>query len=870
MRYRTGDIEFDAATATIHGPRGAVPLRKQVAQTLLVLLTRAPALVSTDELLDAVWGRHAISPSAVPQAIRELRRLLGDQAQESTYIETRHRQGYRWLPPVEAIAVAVPETPTIASATDTEVASEPVEPLAPPIARIEDAPPTPALARWIVPALLAAVVLQALVFWLFRDTWWPQPTDAFAYTSHPAFRAAHTAFDEFRINTAEQALAGLVPDEVATQLLRARIAILRGDGDGIDSALAAARQQLDESDRAGRLWVDTIAAHAAGRDSEAWSHLDPLLALRPQDVDLKLLAWDLRRKIPAARVHALMADFESIRDIPASRRLLLAAQTAGIRRDGAMQREHAQRLLTEFGTANPAMAALASAELASAAELLRDAPSAMSLAYKASEALQALGLARPAVRSLRDAVWNARVQDQIDTAEQYLARMQQLLDGRRDPIGVITMRHLRAQLFAARGDHTAAIDAFTQLAADYEAIGDGGGAANALNSTVEPRYLLGRNSEVPAVIERALQLASRAQALSTVGFLHGSLGNHYVRSGDLQRGHDQLTRALESFRASGEKRAEAAALGNLSEVAAMRGRMDEAAQYSEQAVVLERSQNSPSGAAYAQSRLARVHAARGDLIKAIDVAAQSAEGFKRVGNGKEEAMTRATLGLLRLQFADLAGARAQLVDIQGLRDAGPLAQAAEAGLAGAIAFTRGDFLNARTHFDAQAQALQNADEMISARQAQLDALRTRLALNERVAVEEELRELLKRPETAQSQALKRDAQLLLAQTLLVQGRRDEAEAELSAVDTILAQAPDAEDALRVVLLRASLDRNQNARRERLQWATAQAQAKGLRLLALQAQGELAHDNGADAIRAWQLAVAQVQAAGLTKLVPLAR
>ncbi len=870
MRYRSGGIEFDVDTAIVYGPSGAIPLRKQVAQTLLVLLTRAPALVSTDELLDAVWGRHAISPSAVPQAIRELRRLLGDQAQESTYIETRHRQGYRWIPSVEAIATASPpEAVTNALSTETDVESAVAQPTPQASETAASAPRAP-LARWIVPALLLVALLQALVFWFFRDAWWPQPADAFAYSSDPAYRAAHTAFDEFRIDAAERALAGLAQDEVATQLLRARIAMLRADGDGIDTALAVAREHLDAGDRPGRLWVDTVAAQAAGREIEAWANLDPLLALRPQDFDLKLLAWDLRRKIPAERLRALAAELESAGTVPALRRLLLAAQIAGDRRDSAMQREHAQSLLAQIGAVNPALAAIAKGELARAAELQRDAPGATALAIGASEALQTLGLSRPAVRSLRDAVWNARVQDQLDLAEQHLARIQQLLDGRRDPIGVITMRHLRAQLFAARGDHTAAIDAFTQLAADYEAIGDGGGAANALNSTVEPRYLLGRNSEVPAVIERALQLASRAQALSTVGFLHGSLGNHYVRGGDLQRGHDQLMRALESFRASGEKRAEAAALGNLSEVAAMRGRMDEAAQYSEQAVVLERAQNSPSGEAYAQSRLARVHAARGDLIKAIDVAAQSAEGFKRVGNGKEEAMTRATLGLLRLQFADLAGARAQLVDIQGLRDAGPLARAAEAGLAGAIAFTSGDFPNARTLFDAQAQALQNAEEMIAARQAQLDALRTRLALNERVAVEEELRELLKRPETAQSQALKRDAQLLLAQTLLVQGRRDEAEAELSAVDHVLAQAPDAEDALRVVLLRASLDRNQNARRERLQWATAQAQAKGLRLLALQAQGELAHDDGADAMRAWQLAVAQVQAAGLTKLVPLAR
>ena len=86
--------------------------------------------------------------------------------------------------------------------------------------------------------------------------------------------------------------------------------------------------------------------------------------------------------------------------------------------------------------------------------------------------------------------------------------------------------------------------------------------------------------------------------------------------------------------------------------------------------------------------------------------------------------------------------------------------------------------------------VQDCDKLL----AEIDALRARLALRDRVAVEEEVRALLKQSELAQSLSLQREAQLLLAQTLLAQGRRGEAEAALVEVDALLAQAPDAEPA----------------------------------------------------------------------------
>ncbi len=97
MRYLFGDFILDAETGELLRSGEVVVLRRQTFRLLQLLIERAPALLSRDTLLDEVWGRTALAMNAVPQAISELRRALGDDAQSPQYIETRHRRGYRFL-----------------------------------------------------------------------------------------------------------------------------------------------------------------------------------------------------------------------------------------------------------------------------------------------------------------------------------------------------------------------------------------------------------------------------------------------------------------------------------------------------------------------------------------------------------------------------------------------------------------------------------------------------------------------------------------------------------------------------------------------------------------------------------------------------
>ena len=64
---------------------------------LLCLAEHAGEVVSIDDLLEQVWTGVIVTPDSVYQAITSLRRLLGDDAKQPTYIATVPRLGYRMV-----------------------------------------------------------------------------------------------------------------------------------------------------------------------------------------------------------------------------------------------------------------------------------------------------------------------------------------------------------------------------------------------------------------------------------------------------------------------------------------------------------------------------------------------------------------------------------------------------------------------------------------------------------------------------------------------------------------------------------------------------------------------------------------------------
>ncbi|AVP99430.1 hypothetical protein C7S18_20650 [Ahniella affigens] len=868
MRLHSHEIEFDVDTATLHGPNGSQPLRRQVAETLLVLMQRAPALVSVDTLLDTVWGRHAISPSAVPQTIRELRRALGDHAQDSIYIETRHKLGYRWIPPVQRL-----DGPDAAAAAEGAPGLAAEREMSPPTQALVALPPAARQQRrwplWASAMLGAALLATALLFgWYSRGLWPLQRADTdrtgvMASADRTHWQAAMHAWQAQDLDSVRQALSALPQDELARSLLGLRLQAVTDSDASLPANIDAVRARLPEADQAGRLWAQAVLAHVAGQDTVAWSHLEPLLALRPDDVDLRLLAWDLRRRLPKDRIRQLSEYLSAAPGLPPARRELLAIQAAGEQKEPERRQQLAEAWLRVHAKTHPVLALTVLLEQAEALEALRQPSDARALALAVSATAEQLGAARLAARAMRTAVWNAMVQSQNDLAEADLARMQQLLQDRYDPSGAVSMRHFRAMLFNRRGDHDQAIDAFTQLAQDYEAMGELGSAASALNATVSPRYLLGRGDEVPATINTALDLATRANAIDTIGFLRGSLGNHYVRTGDLQQGQMYIGMALESFRQNGDRHAEAAALGNLGQVAQMRGRLQEAQRFNEQAAVLETALGNAHGLAYTNKRLMDIAIAQGDLTAASALGQSALQGFGDHGDHKEAALTARLLAELHLRQGQLDAALRLQETLAATADKSPLVRAEQHMLRGDLARYRGEFKQAAAEYTEAAAIWSGAEERSDALLARLCALRATLPIAPAVAIEEELRLLMTAPERSQNAAIDLNARLLLAEVLIWAARRDEATAALAELETALSQTVDAETSLRLALLRADLDTEPDSRQQRREWVAAQAQSKGMLLLALEAEGRMAEQTGA---ADWSAFVQRARAMGATGLI----
>ena len=78
-----------------------VKLEPRAMRLLLCLAENAGQVVSVQELLDKVWADVVVTPDSVYQSVATLRRTLGDDTKEPTYIANVPRRGYRMVAQVE-------------------------------------------------------------------------------------------------------------------------------------------------------------------------------------------------------------------------------------------------------------------------------------------------------------------------------------------------------------------------------------------------------------------------------------------------------------------------------------------------------------------------------------------------------------------------------------------------------------------------------------------------------------------------------------------------------------------------------------------------------------------------------------------------
>jgi transcriptional activator of cad operon len=99
---RIGDWCVNPTSGQISRDGETAQLEVRTLRLLLCLAEHVGEVVSIDDLLKQVWAGVAVSPDSVYQAVASLRRQLGDDPKQPTYIATVPRLGYRMVAAVSA------------------------------------------------------------------------------------------------------------------------------------------------------------------------------------------------------------------------------------------------------------------------------------------------------------------------------------------------------------------------------------------------------------------------------------------------------------------------------------------------------------------------------------------------------------------------------------------------------------------------------------------------------------------------------------------------------------------------------------------------------------------------------------------------
>jgi len=100
QRLRIGAWRVDPALDEISRDGTSVKLEPRAMRLLVCLAEHAGQVVSVEKLLDEVWTGVVVTPNSVYQAVAELRRVLGDDPKEPSYVVNLLRRGYRLVAPV--------------------------------------------------------------------------------------------------------------------------------------------------------------------------------------------------------------------------------------------------------------------------------------------------------------------------------------------------------------------------------------------------------------------------------------------------------------------------------------------------------------------------------------------------------------------------------------------------------------------------------------------------------------------------------------------------------------------------------------------------------------------------------------------------
>ena len=115
---RFGSFELDLEAERLLKSGRTIRIQPQPFRLLCLLTNRPGLLVSREEIQAALWAGDTFVDfdQGVNFAIKQVRDALGDSAEDSLYVQTVPKRGYRFLAPVET--GPEPMEPVIAGSVD--------------------------------------------------------------------------------------------------------------------------------------------------------------------------------------------------------------------------------------------------------------------------------------------------------------------------------------------------------------------------------------------------------------------------------------------------------------------------------------------------------------------------------------------------------------------------------------------------------------------------------------------------------------------------------------------------------------------------------------------------------------------------------
>jgi DNA-binding winged helix-turn-helix (wHTH) protein/tetratricopeptide (TPR) repeat protein len=954
VKIRFDQFELDSEQKQVSGPDGPVALRPQTFAVLCHLIEQAPAVVSRDELLDAVWGHQATSVSSVAQTIKELRQALGDSSSEPHLIATRRRLGYQFIGQVQS--VDGPSSAASARASDSDL------PLAAPIHRIghlwpwptglaivlvllagvlwwsqpnsplwpDDRMPTLAVAamvnssddpelNWVGPALetylghalvelggfrVLSVDSEASrepaalegVDYVIEGRYLSAGVDGSRWLTNLRRPGSEEIVTSLESGSSEWNVASIsidmatairdrlgfaAPPEADSSAIRARLprragsqqayfaaqqALSRLEPDPALAALASAREQEPDNPR-----LDVLAARvhssrgdlATARAFSAQAMAATALWPRRDRLDIEataaMLAFDWQRA--ADRLQALNQFFpeaESSRRLvraltqagrfqdarealdslslkhPEDPRLaLLGAELAGVQKSHESQLEQARRA-GQLAAASEQPGLVAAAVLAesdalielgewSAARALLGQLTAGDSGLQDSDHARALhSLAR--LEFLQGDLGPALVT--VDQSEALYAEIPH-------PVGLAETAMLRGAILDRSGRIEESITALEQALLRFDDVADPRRTAHA---NVQFGITLMRANRADEAIEHLDRAARSFRALGDRQGEAAALLNHatlIARAGRLPDAEPIFQRALEAFDDAGDLRGQAMALGNLAAIAGDRRDMTRSIALAEESLGIFELLGAQTDIARVSYNLALIHRRQGDLLSAETRIRQAGDAFASQGAVLMQTRALTTLGAMLVSMGRFEELDQVLEQIETLAIEDPAELAVMHLVRGERALVRNDPEQAHLEFE-RAHALM---DQISAENhmlvTRMHIARAEMALGRTVSAEQTGRELAVAFGEIRMVNRQIDALMVLAQALIEQSRPEEAERVLAQADQLLIDSPDAEQTLRLGLLRSRIA-SADLAQERLAWIMETAGDQGFVTLMQQA------------------------------------